>query len=150
METPGLLQPAHRSAGGPGGEDPDVDRGGANDTVSRVPQRSQPKENPVRKYVIERSLPGVGRFGPKELREAAERSNEALARLAPDVQWVQSYVTDDATYCVYLALDEERVRRHAALSGFPATRITEVRTTIDPSTATAAIPAVELGARNGR
>lgn len=91
----------------------------------------------MRKYVIERALPGIGRAGASELREAAETSNEALARLAPDVQWVQSFVTDDATFCVYLARDEELVRRHAELSGFPATRIVEVRSVFDPTTASA-------------
>lgn len=91
----------------------------------------------MRKYVIERELPGIGRAGTKELREAAETSNEALARLAPDVQWVQSFVTDDATFCIYLARDEDLVRRHAELSGFPATRIMEVRSIFDPTTASA-------------
>lgn len=89
----------------------------------------------MRKYLIERALPGIGQAGAAELREAAETSNEALARLAPDVQWVHSHVTDDATFCIYLARDEEVVRRHAELSGFPATRIVEVRTGFDPTTA---------------
>ena len=91
----------------------------------------------MRKYLIERALPGIGRAGATQLREAAETSNEALARLAPDVQWVHSFVTDDATLCVYLARDEGLVRRHAELSGFPATRITEVRAMFDPTTAAA-------------
>lgn len=97
----------------------------------------------MRKYLIERALPGIGRAGAAGLREAAETSNEALARLAPDVQWVSSFVTDDATFCVYLASDESLVRRHAELSGFPATRITEVRTTIDPTTASASLAGEE-------
>src|SRR5262245_704480 len=104
----------------------------------------------MRKYVIERSLPGIGRSGPQELRAAAETSNEALARLAPDVQWVHSYVTDDATFCVYLAADEDLVRRHAALSGFPATRIVEVRSIFDPTTASARTPAAENNGRSVR
>lgn len=91
----------------------------------------------MRKYVIERALPGIGRAGLAELRDAAETSNEALARLAPDCQWVQSFVTDDATFCVYLARDEDVVRRHAELSGFPASRICEVRSVFDPTTAAA-------------
>jgi hypothetical protein len=99
----------------------------------------------MRKYVIERSLPGIGQSGAAELREAAETSNEALARLAPDVQWVQSYVTEDATFCVYLARDEELVRRHAELSGFPATRIAEVRSIFDPTTASAPAHAAPSG-----
>jgi len=91
----------------------------------------------MRKYVIERVIPGIGQSGRSELRAAAETSNEALAQLGPDVQWVQSFVTDNATYCVYLARDEEVVRQHAALSGFPATRISEVRSIFDPTTASA-------------
>jgi hypothetical protein len=101
----------------------------------------------VRRYVIERSLPGVGRSTPQQLRDTAETSNEALARLAPDVQWVQSFVTDEGTFCVYLARDEEVVRRHAELSGIPATRITEVRATIDPTTATAPAAAIQSSGR---
>lgn len=91
----------------------------------------------MRKFVIERQIPGIGRSTLKQLGAAAETSNEALARLAPDVQWVQSFVTDDATFCVYLAVDEDVVRRHAELSGFPATRIHLVRSVFDPTTANA-------------
>ena len=101
----------------------------------------------MRKYVIERALPGIGRSTLQDLRTAAETSNEALARLAPDVQWVHSFVTDDATFCVYLARDEELVRRHAELSGFPATRIVEVRAMFDPTTAAAPAPRTERSAR---
>lgn len=89
----------------------------------------------MRKYVIERRIPGVGKFDLRQLQTAAEVSNEALARLAPDVQWVHSYVTDEATFCIYLARDEELIRRHAELSGFPATCIHEVRNMFDPATA---------------
>lgn len=91
----------------------------------------------MRKFVIERRLPGIGRSTPQQLGAAAETSNEALARLAPDVQWVQSFVTDDATYCIYLAVDEDVIRRHAELSGFPATHIHEVRSVFDPTTGSA-------------
>lgn len=101
----------------------------------------------MKKYVIERRIPGVGKFDQKQLREAAEVSNEALARLAPDVQWVHSYVTDEATFCVYLARDEELIRRHAELSGFPATRIHEVRNVFDPSTSSAKDVGVAGGGR---
>lgn len=93
----------------------------------------------MRKYVIEREVPGIGASTPVQLRAAAETSNEALARLAPDVQWIQSFVADDRTFCLYLARDESLVREHAALSGFPATRIHEVRAVFDPSTATSAV-----------
>ncbi len=93
----------------------------------------------MKKYVIEREIPGIGRTDASGLRDAAERSNEALAKLAPDVQWVQSFVAADRTFCVYLARDEEVVRRHAELSGFPATRIHPVEAVFDPSTASVSL-----------
>lgn len=89
----------------------------------------------MRRFVIERDLPKIGTAERQQLREAAATSNKALAQLAPDIQWVESYVADDKTFCVYLARDEEVIRRHAEISGFPATRITEIRRTIDPTTA---------------
>lgn len=91
----------------------------------------------MRKYVIERDIPKVGTFEREQLREAAKTSNAALAKLGPGVQWIESYVADDKTFCVYLAQDEAIIRRHAEVSGFPATRITEVRRMIDPTTAAA-------------
>lgn len=92
----------------------------------------------MRKYVIERDISGVGSLSPDERRAAAQRSNGALRQLAPDIQWVHSYVADNKTFCIYLATDEALIHRHADLSGFPATKITEIRGMIDPSTATAA------------
>lgn len=92
----------------------------------------------MKKYVIERALPGIGRSTAAELCGAAAKSNEALATIGKDVQWVESYVTADQTYCIYLAEDEAAIRRHAELSGFPATRIVEVKSMIDPTTATMA------------
>ena len=89
----------------------------------------------IRKFVIERDIPKVGSFEREQLKAAAAKSNEVLARLAPDIQWVESYVAADKTFCVYLAKDEAVIRKHADLSGFPATKITEVRKTIDPTTA---------------
>ena len=89
---------------------------------------------PLRKFNIERDIPKVGSLGPGELSGAAGKSNEALAQLAPKVQWVHSYVADDKTFCVYLAESEDDIRRHAEVSGFPATKITPVRTVIDPTT----------------
>jgi hypothetical protein len=89
----------------------------------------------MRKFIIEREIPGVGRMNACELAQAARTSNGALAELAPRVQWQQSYVTGDKTFCVYLAEDEEVIREHAIKSGFPANRITEVTGVIDPSTA---------------
>ena len=89
----------------------------------------------LRRFIIERDIPEVGSFEREQLRAAAARSNEVLARLAPDIQWVESYVAENKTFCVYLAKDEETIRRHAEMSGFPATRITEIRRMIDPTTA---------------
>jgi hypothetical protein len=91
----------------------------------------------MKRYVIERSLPGVGKMNGKELKGAAETSNGALAKLAGKVQWVHSYVADDKTFCLYLAESEKEVMEHAKLSGFPATNITEVKNIIDPMTAAA-------------
>lgn len=91
----------------------------------------------MKRYVIERSLPGVGQMNGKELKGAAETSNGALAKLAGQVQWVHSYVADDKTFCIYLAESEDAVKQHAKLSGFPATKITEVKNIIDPMTAAA-------------
>lgn len=93
----------------------------------------------MKKYVIEREIPNIGASTPSQLCAAAETSNEALAQLAPDVQWVHSYVVRDRTFCVYLARDEAMIRRHAELSGFPATRIHEVCAVFDPSSATSIV-----------
>jgi hypothetical protein len=87
--------------------------------------------------VIERDIPKVGSFEREQLRAAAQKSNEALTQLGPDIQWVESFVVADKTYCIYLAKDEAIIRRHAEISGFPATRVAEVRKMIDPTTASA-------------
>jgi hypothetical protein len=89
----------------------------------------------MRKFIIERELPKVGSMEREQLKAAAAKSNAALAQLAPDVQWVESFVADDRTFCVYLAKDEQAIRRHAEISGFPANRIVEIRKMIDPTTA---------------
>jgi hypothetical protein len=91
----------------------------------------------MRKFMIERHIPAVRGIDRQGLRQAATKSNDALAELAPQVQWQQSYVTDEGTFCVYLAKDEDAIRRHAELSGFPANRIVEIRSVIDPATASA-------------
>lgn len=91
----------------------------------------------MKRYVIERNLPGVGGLNRAQLRDAAATSNGALAKLPGKVQWEHSYVVDDKTFCIYLAEDEAAVQEHARLSGFPANKVTEVRTIIDPMTATA-------------
>jgi hypothetical protein len=88
----------------------------------------------LRRFIIERDIQGVGALTREDLRAAAAQSNQALCKLGPDVQWVESFVADDKTFCVYLASDEAVIRRHAELSGFPATKITEVRRMIDPTT----------------
>jgi len=90
----------------------------------------------VKKYIIERDIPNVGTLEREQLKEAAAKSNEALRHLGPDIQWLESFVAADKTFCVYLAKDETIVHRHAELSGFPATRVTEISQMIDPSTAT--------------
>ena len=89
----------------------------------------------LRRYIIERDIPAVGTLQRDQLRDAAAKSNAALDQLAPDIQWVESFVAADKTFCVYLAKDEAVIRKHAEISGFPATKITEVRKTIDPTTA---------------
>jgi len=88
----------------------------------------------LRKYIIERDIPAVGTFEREQLRGAAAKSNEALKQLGSDIQWQESYVAGDKTFCIYLAKDEAIIRKHAELSGFPATKITEVRKMIDPTT----------------
>ena len=89
----------------------------------------------LRRFLIERAIPEVGSFEREQLREAARQSNQALHQLGPDIQWVESYVANDRTFCVYLAKDEAIIRKHAEISGFPATKITEVKKMIDPTTA---------------
>jgi len=89
----------------------------------------------MKKFVIEREIPQVGAFTSEQLRGAAAKSNQALRELGPDIQWQESYVAADKTFCVYLAKDEALIRRHSELSGIPVTKITEVGKTIDATTA---------------
>ena len=89
----------------------------------------------MRRFVIEREIPKVGSFDREQLKGAAAKSNEVLAQLSPDIQWVHSYVAGDKTFCIYMAKDEAVIRKHAEISGFPANKITEVRKMIDPTTA---------------
>ena len=91
----------------------------------------------MKKYIIERDIPGVDKLNAEELKGAAAASNAALAQLGSKVQWVESFVTKDKTFCLYLAEDEAVIQEHARLSGFPATKITEVAGMIDPTTAQA-------------
>jgi hypothetical protein len=93
------------------------------------------------KYVIERDLPGAGDLSAEELRGISRKSCEVLQALGPDIQWVQSFVTGDRIYCVYIAPDTDIIREHARCGGFPANRISEVRAIIDPTTAEATLVA---------
>jgi hypothetical protein len=89
----------------------------------------------MKKYVIERDLPGIGQASKSDLKGAASKSNEVLAQLAPKVEWLHSYVAGDKTFCIYMAENEDAIREHARISGFPANKITEVVTVISPATA---------------
>ena len=87
------------------------------------------------KFLIERELAGAGGLSPEELRAVSQKSCGVLRELGPQIQWVESYVTDDKIYCVYIAPDEDLIRRHAEQGGFPANRVSEIRRMIDPTTA---------------
>lgn len=87
------------------------------------------------KYVIERDIPGAGKLTPAELTAISQKSCGVLRGMGPQIQWLQSYVTDDKVYCVYIAPSEEAVREHARQGGFPANKVSEVKTVIDPTTA---------------
>jgi Protein of unknown function (DUF4242) len=87
------------------------------------------------KYVIEREIPGAGTLSPDQLQAISQKSCNVLQNLGPQIQWVQSYVTGDKIYCVYIAPNEEMIREHAQQGGFPANRVSEIMTVIDPTTA---------------
>ena len=87
------------------------------------------------KFVIERNMPGAGSLSKADLHGAAQKSCNVIRGMGPETQWVQSYVTQDKIYCVYIAPDEAAIREHAKLSGFPANSISEVKNIIDPTTA---------------
>ena len=87
------------------------------------------------KYVIERAIPGAGELSKTDLQSISQKSREVLSKLGPEIQWVQSYVTGDKIYCVYIAPNAEIIREHARLGGFPADSVEEVKTIIDPTTA---------------
>ena len=89
----------------------------------------------MKKFVIEREIPNVGTLNSQQLRDAAGKSNDALAQLGPEIQWQESYIAADKIFCVYLARDEEVIQKHAKLSGFPASKVTEITRVIDPTTA---------------
>ena len=87
------------------------------------------------KFIIEREIPGAGNLSEAELRGISQTSCGVLEKMGPQIQWVQSYVTGDKVYCVYIAPNEEMIREHARLGGFPANRISQIKTVIDPTTA---------------
>ena len=87
------------------------------------------------KFVIEREIPGAGNLTPQELQGISQTSCGVLQKMGPQIQWVQSYVTGDKIYCVYIAPNEEMIREHASQGGFPANRISEIKSIIDPTTA---------------
>jgi cell division inhibitor SulA len=87
------------------------------------------------KYVIERDMPGAGSLSPDQLKAASQTSCGVLRELGPQIQWVQSYVTDDKLYCIYIAPNKKLIEDHARQAGFPANRVSEVKATIDPTTA---------------
>ena len=87
------------------------------------------------KFVIERDIPGAGKLSDQELHAISQKSCGVLGAMGPQIQWIQSYVTDDKIYCVYVAPNEEMVREHARKGGFPANTVSRVRSVIDPTTA---------------
>ena len=87
------------------------------------------------KFVIERDIPEAGRLSAEELQAISQKSCEVLREMDAQIQWVQSYVTDDKIYCIYIAPDEDAVRKHAQQGGFPANRISEIQSVIEPTTA---------------
>lgn len=87
------------------------------------------------KYLIEREIPGAGKLTPQELAGISQKSCRVLDKLGTGIQWVESYVTEDKIYCVYVAPNEAIIKEHAKQGGFPANRISEIKTTIDPTTA---------------
>jgi hypothetical protein len=87
------------------------------------------------KYVIERDVPGAGKLTPDELRGVSQKSCNVLSKLGPEIQWIHSYVTADKIYCIYRAPNEAMIREHAKQGGFPANKISEVSTIIEPTTA---------------
>jgi hypothetical protein len=87
------------------------------------------------KFVIEREIPGAGDLSTQELQAISQKSCGVLQNMGPQIQWVQSYVTGDKVYCVYIAPNEEMVREHAQQGGFPANRVSEIKSVIDPTTA---------------
>lgn len=87
------------------------------------------------KYLVEREIPGAGKLSAQELQGISQKSCDILKRMGPQIQWLESFVTDDKVYCIYIAPNEEAIREHAREGGFPANRISQIKTMIDPTTA---------------
>jgi predicted Rdx family selenoprotein len=98
-------------------------------------ERREPGGQDMPEFVIERNMPGAGALSPEQLKGASQTSCSVLREMGPDIQWVQSYVTDDKIYCIYRAPDEAMIREHAERGGFPANSVSRVRAMIDPTTA---------------
>jgi hypothetical protein len=103
--------------------------------VRRLNEKSSWRNEIMPKYVIEREIPGAGTLSAQDLQGISKKSCSVLQNLGPQIQWVESYVTDDKVYCVYIAPSEDMIRAHAQQGGFPANKISEIRTIIDPTTA---------------
>ena len=99
-----------------------------------APAKAAPKKAEMHTYVIERTIPGAGNLSKKELHDISVKSNGVLKDMGPDIKWVDSFVTQDKVYCIYKAKNEELVREHAKRGGFPADRVSEVKTMISPAT----------------
>jgi Protein of unknown function (DUF4242) len=99
----------------------------------------------LQRFIIERDIRKVGTLDSRQLKEAATKSNDVLRQLGTEIQWVESYISDDKLFCVYLAASEDLIRQHAQMSGFPATKITPIRRMIDPTTAHSSVGTVPIG-----
>jgi len=101
----------------------------------KIQIKIQPKQKPMPKFIIERELPGAGKMSADELHGISQKSCSVLNQLGPQIQWLESHVTNDKIYCIYIAPNEEMIREHARRGGFPANRISEIKSVIDPTTA---------------
>jgi len=88
----------------------------------------------MKKYLIEREVPKIGTLTPEQMRDVSAKSNDALRQVGPDIQWIESFIAQDKTFCIYLAENESLIRQHADISGIPVTKITEIGQKIDPTT----------------
>jgi hypothetical protein len=104
-------------------------------TTGHFPTIQRQARDEMPKYLIEREIPGAAKMSASDLRAISQRSCAVIRNLGPDVQWVESFVTDDKVYCIYIASDAEIIRKHAEQGGFPANRISEIKGIIDPATA---------------